>query len=269
MKMRNPKYVAPHFEPALRKLSDGGYWISAPDFSPTGESEKIVKKSINDLKNSRSTVINAKYLVIDVRGNNGGSSMYGERIANTLWGSDLVESYRPQSTGVDWRISKKNIEHVDWIIPNLKQKGATEENIHEFKSIVENMKISEKKGNPFYFQKGEVPNKVNTAIKNEVKTKIYFLTSAGCASAYLDFADIILSMPNVTHLGRETSADTNYLEVSFRTTPSGLFKAVYPRKVYRGRQRGDNKPYTPGIKWTGDIFDTIALEKWIKNLPNQ
>ena len=48
----------------------------------------------------------------------------------------------------------------------------------------------------------------------EVPDSIFFLTDYVCVSACLDFADLILSLPNVTHIGQETSADTKYLEQS-------------------------------------------------------
>ena len=93
------------------------------------------------------------------------------------------------------------------------------------------------------------------------------LTDNVCASACLDFADVVLRLPGAEHYGRETSADAVYIDNRAVGLPSGLGVLGFSMKVYRGRIRGNNETYRPANVWKGDIEDTAALEKWILGDP--
>jgi hypothetical protein len=34
-------------------------------------------------------------------------------------------------------------------------------------------------------------------------------------------------------------------------------------KVYRNRRRANNEAYKPHVAYTGDLYDTAALEAWV------
>jgi hypothetical protein len=68
-------------------------------------------------------------------------------------------------------------------------------------------------------------------------------------------------------VGRETSADTVYMDVREADLPSGLAQLAIPMKVWRGRQRGNNEPQRPAHVFDGDMTDTRALQAWIRTLP--
>jgi len=67
-------------------------------------------------------------------------------------------------------------------------------------------------------------------------------------------------------VGKTTAADTLYMERRHLKLPSGLAEIWFPIKVYRNRQRGHNEPYSPDIKYPGDLQDTANLKKWIQFL---
>ena len=102
--------------------------------------------------------------------------------------------------------------------------------------------------------------------KNPVKAKVFFLTDGKCASACLDFADNILEMPGVIHVGSPTSADTVYMDVRSEELPSTVARLSFALKVYRNRKRANNEPYIPKHVWDGDMWDTKKLRAWIKAL---
>jgi len=87
------------------------------------------------------------------------------------------------------------------------------------------------------------------------------VTDGACASACLDFMDVILAYPGVIHLGRTTSADTRYLEVASYEVTDQLRVGV-PRKAWFGRPRGNNEPYVPSRIYPGDIRDDAAVRDW-------
>lgn len=70
-------------------------------------------------------------------------------------------------------------------------------------------------------------------------------------------------------VGRETSADTVYMEIRQASLPSGLAEVAVPMKVYRGRARGNNEPQRPQYVIEGDMSDDAALLASIRRLqPN-
>lgn len=103
-------------------------------------------------------------------------------------------------------------------------------------------------------------SKLTTMPRNEVTAKVILLTDGHCASACLDFADLLLAMPGVIHIGSVTSGDTSYMEVRDITLPSGVAGLSLATKVYRNRPRGYNEFYTPRYVWEGEMSDTVGLK---------
>lgn len=56
------------------------------------------------------------------------------------------------------------------------------------------------------------------------------------------------------------------MDVRTIALPGGFARAVVPMKVYRHRPRGSNMPAVPLHRYTGDMRDTAALERWIATL---
>jgi hypothetical protein len=96
--------------------------------------------------------------------------------------------------------------------------------------------------------------------------RVVVITDHFCASACLDFVIAASALPNFLQLGEQTYADTAYNEpLHFPEPielPSKLGTFYYPSKI--AGQRG---PFTPAIKFEGDMNDTNALKNWVMNLP--
>jgi hypothetical protein len=86
-------------------------------------------------------------------------------------------------------------------------------------------------------------------------------------SACLDAVDVWTRL-GARPIGRETGADTVYMEIRRVRMPSGLGTMFLPMKFYIGRQRGHNEPVRPVHRFDGDMNDTAALEAWIGSLPD-
>jgi hypothetical protein len=98
-----------------------------------------------------------------------------------------------------------------------------------------------------------------------VRGPVYVLTDPVCASACLDAVDLWTALGAI-QIGRETSADTVYMDVRPAALPSGLASLVIPMKVWRGRLRGNNEPHRPAHLFEGDITDSAALQAWVRTL---
>jgi hypothetical protein len=94
-------------------------------------------------------------------------------------------------------------------------------------------------------------------------SKVVLLTDGWCASACLDFADLLLAIPGVRHVGAATYADAVYIDNRSVRLPSDLGWFGFSMKVYRGRPRGHNQPYVPTSPYEGMTWDTPTLQAWL------
>lgn len=211
-------------------------------------------------------------LVIDVRGNGGGSSFGGQEIVGKIWGKAFEHATEHRLYGhvsVDWRVSPDNLAHLGEMLEYLKGEHdpAMAFEIKELSVLQQKMQSALAQGKP-YVRESNDEEDTEKLPDNPVTGKVFFLTDTHCASACLDFADIVLQMPSVTQVGLPTYADTVYLEVDEKTLPGNMVVLGYPVKVYRGRKRGNNQWYTPKFRWPYDnpMTDDHKIISWIKTL---
>lgn len=247
----------------------GIVWMTVPTMGPSDNQANELEKMIARLPKARK----AKIIVFDVRGNTGGNSEWGTKITRSLYGRDFADpilNKEPEKKSyVEWRISKNNIKHLDDVLPYLKTRfGENSEIYRVFNAVTKGMKKAP--SDQLYRQPDLDDDKSEKSrtkkAKNPVKAKVFFLTDGKCASACLDFADNILEMPEVIHVGSPTSADTVYMDVRSEELPSTVARLSFALKVYRNRKRANNEPYIPKHVWDGDMWDTKKLRAWIKAL---
>jgi hypothetical protein len=101
---------------------------------------------------------------------------------------------------------------------------------------------------------------------NPVKAKVFVLTDYNCASACISFVDELRRIPGVVQVGRETAVDSRTGTPLNYPLPSGNGELTVPSLVREGRERGDNIPWRPQVRFEGDIADTAAVLAWIEAL---
>ncbi|TCV92055.1 peptidase S41-like protein [Luteibacter rhizovicinus] len=253
----------------MRKLPDGTIWLALSDFDgdPSGAAAKALVPLIADLAKQRDAIVAAPAIVLDLRGNNGGSSDWSLQIARALWGAAHVDAANVDSTTVEWRASAANIATMSELADKLR---ASPDGSHEVLAWVDGtvagMTAAKKNGQALWQAPKEAEAK--SAAQAPVappRARIFMVTDAGCGSACLDAADLWLAL-GVIHVGEETSADTLYMDIRKDDLPSGVGRVVVPMKVYRGRKRGANVPIVPAHIFPGTVADTPALERWIATL---
>ncbi|UPT62641.1 MAG: hypothetical protein M0D54_20230 [Hyphomonadaceae bacterium JAD_PAG50586_4] len=94
-----------------------------------------------------------------------------------------------------------------------------------------------------------------------IPARVYLLSNGTCASACLDFADVVLHIPGTQLIGMDTSGDGLLMEVRDRVLPSGLARVVLPLKVYRGRARGALEAYRADVPYDG-VWDDLTVRNW-------
>jgi hypothetical protein len=215
--------------------------------------------------------------VLDVRGNGGGSSEWPRKLGALVWGEDWVNAHGKDDSQVDWRVSDANRAEIAGFGDALRrQPEPDKETLLWVDAIVAGLKDAKAKGLPLWRQPdssaeaGSLAQAPATPVASDLKAlsgaRVYILTDPACASACLDGVDL-WKASGAVQVGRETSADTNYMEVRGQPLPSGLTTFNLPMKVYRGRARGPNQPQRPDHVFPGRMDDTPALERWIPSLP--
>lgn len=252
--------------PALGLQKRQGIWfVSLPSFNYFGESAAGIAALISEMT-ARAAELRAATVVFDVRGNGGGNSAWAERVASAFWGERSVarvsESF---DWTVDWRVSRDNIAHLNSVVERNERDGLVEA-ARSWAQARDALVATQKQGQSLV-RVAEAPKaSSDPAPANLVTGRVFLLTDGACASACLDFADVVRRLPNVTHIGLPTSADAVYIDNNEMILPSGLAVLSYSLKVYRNRVRANNEWYEPQVRWPGGLMSDEAITAWIAQL---
>jgi hypothetical protein len=261
----------PKVDFVIRPFGARGVWVGMPGFSPSSETTiAAMKAAIERAPSWR----DRDPIVFDVRTNAGGSSQWGDRLLEGLYGKDFVASRIEPAFAreyIEWRVSPANLEHVKTFVAiTARVNGAGSPAEKGARSLVAGFARALAEGKSLWRHEPEgeqVRPPFTEALANPVAGRVFLLTDERCASACLDFADRVRALPGAQHVGRTTSADSVYMELRNVRLPSGVAWLSFATKVYRNRPRGNNEPYVPHHTWQGSMADTAALEKWILSLP--
>ncbi|HVI97750.1 MAG TPA: S41 family peptidase [Sphingomonas sp.] len=253
-----------------RVFADGTRWftLSGFDGDPDSADAKALAPLIATMRADRAAIVAAPRIVLDLRGNNGGSSDWSRQIAEILWGKQRVEAL-DGATGVDWRASADNVKTLTEFGAHLRDAPGTSADMKRWiDETVMGITAAHAKGDALWHQAASESEKTPGTPPAPPRGPVYFVTNGSCASACLDAADLWKELGAI-QVGRETSADTLYMDIRRDPLPSGLGRVSIPMKVYRGRTRGSNEPLRPVHPYPGDLRDTVALEAWIARLPEK
>jgi hypothetical protein len=170
--------------------------------------------------------------------------------------------------GVDWRVSDAAIATLGGFRDALAAQPDADPEVRAYVArIVAGLTQAKAEGRTLWREPSDddTPAAKPGPAPSAYAGRVFVLTDPVCASACLDAVDLWKALGAV-QVGRETSADTQYMEVRPQPLPSGLAEAGVPMKVYRGRTRGPNQPQRPAEVYAGDMADTAALETWIGGL---
>jgi len=235
-------------------------WIAMPTFSPNEQLQADYQTLFADLAKQRAQLLTAKTVILDLRHNQGGSSYWSLKVAEQLWGQQIV-SYRKEKTNaktqVWWRVSKDNTEYVESLKAILKDQPEMYEMVKE---VSAGMQLSLNEGAPFYVEHNQPSEQSLAAVtSSDFKTKAMVIVPGQCGSACLDAVDTFKLFSNTVLFGAPSSSDSTYMEVRLVDTPSGLSKVIIPNKVYVNRPRGQGFYYQPDIPYTGLEWTTEVL----------
>lgn len=252
---------APGF--GVRRVGDG-YWIALQSL---GDQAGPVVEAV---RSQAAAMRAARFVVLDLRGNAGGNSLYGDQIAESLLGADFV---RQGSGGGEcntvWRLSERNLRHLDRLQQDIVARMGPEQGAF-FARAYRDAVAARAAGRAF---SGPTTCAIvdSTAAAPAAEPpapafpgRLVLLTDHVCFSSCLIVADRFRRL-GALHVGEETDAATRCFEVREDRLPSGLsmFSTLQALSPGSPAQVG---PFAPEVAFAGDISDTAALETWIQNL---
>lgn len=252
----------------VRVPRPGQLWIAAASFDADEDADAL--NALLRALDEAGRVGEARHVVLDLRGNGGGSSHWSREIARRLWGDAALAALPATESRVDWRVAAANLEAIREFGGMLRAQPEPDAELLRWVEVIDRgMSEALARGDDLWRHPVDAQKPAAHVDPRPralaAEAPVYVLADAGCASACLDALDLWLPLGAI-HVGGETSADTVYMDIRQQPLPSGLATASIPMKVYRGRSRGHNEPYRPTHVWTGDFADESALSAWIAGL---
>lgn len=245
-----------------------GYWIAIEQLG--GKAQAVIDAA----KAQQEQLRNAPYVVLDLRGNGGGSDDYGRQLATVLYGRPYAVAHigegeeETDSTACTsvWRASPENIKAVDATSHMLADAGETaaakaygEGVVAMRAALAAHHGLT---GNPVCAPPQSTPAATNGA--SLMHARMIVLTNSVCFSSCINVVEYFKKL-GATLVGQMTGADTHFSEVREIVLPSGLSTFSTLQAIMPDAPRTVG-PFAPDVPYDGDISDTAALEKWTAQL---
>ncbi|NEX92016.1 S41 family peptidase [Caulobacter sp. 17J65-9] len=242
---------------------EGGWWISLQSL------DDRARPVIDEVAAKAAEIRTAPIVVLDLRGNGGGSSAFGVELASALTGEAYVARNLKAEAGdcpALWRATSGNLEAVrDFRLHQAPSRGP--DTVAYYEALEREIAAAIEQGRPFDEPVRACPGvdrpepKPASGKGSLLKGRLVVLTDNACFSSCLlvtrDFRRL-----GALHLGEATDAATRYMEVREAPLPSGLGWFSTLQKVALGAPRQIG-PFIPEKAFGGDIADTAALEAWV------
>jgi Peptidase family S41 len=243
------------------RKAGGGYWIALQTLT---EGAVPVVAAV---KARAAALRGAPFVVLDLRGNGGGSSMFGDEIAAAILGDSYVKAVvgdaLPDCGGEVIRVSDDNLRQLQMYRDVLGPKRGPEF-IKSYGDLLNRAKAAQAAGRGFTGPLS-CPRKTKPPPPApSYRGKLFLLTDGICFSSCLDVVSNWLDLGAI-QLGQTTDADTHYTEVRDDPMPSGLstFSTMMGIDLDAPAREG---PFVPSEIYAGDIRDTPAVEAWVLRL---
>ena len=213
----------------------------------------------------------APIVVLDMRGNGGGNSNFGEQIARVLFGDERFNHLYRGGGGEDcstvWRVSPRNLETMRGYVTRFAESNP--EFSRGMREVVRRAERAEAEGREFTGPTtcGSELAATGTPPAQAAAGHIVLVTDNTCFSSCLIVTDMFRRL-GALHVGQATDAATHYFEVREERLPSGLsyFSTLQAFSPLSPAQMG---PYEPERRYDPDIANTAELEAWIGRVAAQ
>lgn len=259
----------------LTHPADGSAWIGAPTFLSDTQSGIPLGAMMNDVVTHAAEIRAGRAIVIDIRGNRGGSTDWGQRLAQSIFGASYIaQRPLPNPSGAAlWRASVGNLQywqnfHHELILqanPNLRANAQAND-------VSSGLARAVARHEPVWREGSNTQSPASGGLTQRrphgaspIPAHVFVLSNGSCVSACLDFLDVVLQIPGVTLLGAPSSADTLLADVRSSPLPSGQARFSFAQKMMIGRGRAAMEFYAPDIAYDGPWTDE-AVRAWVMGI---
>lgn len=235
------------------QVMEEGVWIWLPTFNPSSSEEKT---AFTDLLKQLSQVRSKKWIVFDVRGNRGGSTVWQRPLLRNLYGDSYLRSLGKRfDYNHLWRKKLRvSVDNLAYIKSQNWGCAAQFEKALKAKRAFFSMTWSVYNETYNLFSNGE---------KEPVTASVLLLTDEGCGSTCWLFVREMLQIPGVVQLGTPTAILTAYSETRPITLPSRHFILNCPMQVRLYPNENLGKPFVPTHVYSGDLTNEKQVQAWV------
>jgi hypothetical protein len=263
------RLVAPVGRPGLGvERVDGGWWINLEELS--NRAAGVVAEA----RANREALRRAPFVVLDMRGNGGGNSRYGDELAALLERGGAEETPAPAAPGTAlrcpeaWRATPANLAEMrDQLRRFAGDFGP--DFARDMQSQIDGVEAALQRGDAFAYDvtacaRRPAPPLAAASAAERFAVPVAIVTDHTCfSSCLLVTADFIAR--GAVHIGEATDAGTRYFETRFVALPSGLGFFSTMQKVSFGSQ-AQIGPFEPAQAFDGDISDTAAVRRRVAEI---
>lgn len=252
------------YDIAIHHFAKKAVWIKIPSFSEN------YRHHLTIIKDNLASYRHEKVIVLDLRGNDGGSlslardmivALYGKQFLQSLGGS-LPLNQVWHST---WRLSKSNDALYRRVVSDKEHhfdayfQMIAKDILGKYKDAVQQRKKQIEITNQY-----QKPTKEK--IKDPVKARVYIVTDEACRGTCWLFVRELQAIPGTIQVGKPTGIfNQDFMDNSDRLK-TGLITLCYPMASLQAPSEHLAAPFIPAFRYHGYIGNTTALKKWILKL---
>lgn len=238
-----------------------GWWIAL------GELSDDARAVVAATEANAASMHEAQFVVLDLRGNDGGNSAFGRQIANALYGASYVkervgESGQGANCATVWRVSPDNLSALDSYKVAFAEAGESA----TWQQLMDAAAIAVKAhraltGAPTCVSR-ELPEQALPPHEAPAFAgRMVIVTDRECFSSCLLVVQDFLRL-GAAQVGEATDQATHYTEQRVVYLPSGLaiFSTLMALDPALPALLG---PFVPSVPYDGNIADTDALKRWL------
>lgn len=250
-------------EASTRLVGTEGAWVKLGYFAPTNAQQA---KDFYAAIEAAPSLRHKRFIVIDVRGNGGGPYNWFMAYLRGLYGQAYADHYATERLHIRgvYRLSPAYIklnQEMKAEASEFKEPPDPPYEMHEVANeTIERDAIAA--GEPFYRATPIRLPVSDIAPENPVRAQVYVLTNYACASACIAFVDEMKRFPGVRQIGLPTFVDSRSGTAVGVELPSKQATVWVAAMTRDGRIRDDNASQLPSLRFTGDIRDDAAVERW-------
>jgi hypothetical protein len=245
---------------------EGGWWIRL------GTLSQAALPLMKEVESRQADMRAAPFVVVDLRGNDGGASFISDRIAEVIYGTARVDSAtypkgarEPQK--VVWRATARTLKTAHAYVERAARIGGADHPLAVGMTAQRNaIEAALARGSPLAEAPAAGGAEAASRRRDSVKKppRVILVTDRICFSSCLQAARLFRSL-GALHVGQETSANTRYSNAITIDLPSGLssFSSLQAYWTFVPMRLG---PYTPRLVLDVDLADDRAVEDEIRKL---